>query len=79
VVGETLVTICDFGTSDLLRYSDLVMCDRQTETLWQQFTGEASVGAMMGEHLKIIPSALISFERFQTDYPAEPVLSKETR
>jgi hypothetical protein len=55
------------------------MCDRQTETLWQQFTGEATVGAMMGEHLKIIPSALISFERFQTDYPAEPVLSKETR
>jgi hypothetical protein len=30
----------------------------------------------MGEYLKIIPSALISFERFQTDYPAEPVLSK---
>ena len=33
----------EFGTSGLLRNSDLVMYDRQTETLWQQFTGEALI------------------------------------
>jgi hypothetical protein len=34
----------EFGTSGLLRNSDLVMYDRTTESLWQQFTGEAIVG-----------------------------------
>jgi len=30
----------DFGTTGRLRLSDMVMYDRQTETWWQQFTGE---------------------------------------
>jgi len=31
----------DFRTSSKLRNSDLIMWDRQTESWWQQFTGEA--------------------------------------
>jgi hypothetical protein len=38
--GEVL----DFGTTGKLRDSDLIMYDRQTETWWQQFTGEGIVG-----------------------------------
>ena len=68
----------DFGTSGLLRHSDLVMYDRQTESLWQQFTGEAIVGVMTGEQLMMIPSGLIGFEQFQAAYPADKILSKET-
>ena len=68
----------DFGTSGLLRNSDLVMYDRQTESLWQQFTGEAIVGVMTGEQLMMIPSGLIGFEQFQAAYPAGKILSKET-
>ena len=68
----------DFGTSGLLRHSDLVMYDRQTESLWQQFTGEAIVGVMTGEQLMMIPSGLIGFEQFQAAYPAGKILSKET-
>ena len=68
----------DFGTSCLLRHSDLVMYDRQTESLWQQFTGEAIVGVMTGEQLMMIPSGLIGFEQFQAAYPAGKILSKET-
>ena len=70
--------IYDFGTSGLLRHSDLVMYDRQTESLWQQFTGEAIVGVMTGEQLMMIPSGLIGFEQFQAAYPAGKILSKET-
>ena len=33
----------DFGTSGKLRNSDLVIWDRQTESWWQQFLGEAIV------------------------------------
>ena len=68
----------DFGTSGLLRNSDLVMYDRQTESLWQQFTGEAIVGVMTGQQLMMIPSGLIGFEQFQAAYPAGKILSKET-
>jgi hypothetical protein len=40
--------VIDFGTTGKLRNSDLVMYDRQTESWWQQFTGEAIVGAYTG-------------------------------
>jgi|GraSoiStandDraft_16_1057320.scaffolds.fasta_scaffold406325_1 hypothetical protein len=40
--------VLDFGTTGKLRHSDLVMYDRQTESWWQQFTGDAIVGAICG-------------------------------
>ena len=36
--------VLDFGTTGKLRKSDLVMYDRQTESWWQQFLGEAVMG-----------------------------------
>ncbi len=48
-----------------LRNSDLVMYDRQTESWWQQFTGEAIVGKMTGALLTALPSRVESFERFR--------------
>jgi hypothetical protein len=33
--------VLEFGTTGKLRNSDLVMYDRQTESWWQQFTGES--------------------------------------
>ena len=41
------------------------MYDRQTESWWQQFTGEAIVGEMTGETLTSIPSRLESFANFK--------------
>ena len=38
------------------------MYDRQTETFWQQFTGNGLVGEYAGKTLKKIPSLLISYE-----------------
>lgn len=74
VNGETF----EFGTSGLLVHSDLVMYDRTTETLWQQLTGEAIVGDLVGEQLTMISSSLISFQDFATAHPDGMVLSKET-
>ncbi len=45
-----------FGVSGLLRISDLVMYDNVTESFWQQFTGEAIVGDMVGSKLDFIPA-----------------------
>ncbi|MBL6931054.1 MAG: DUF3179 domain-containing protein [Rhodospirillales bacterium] len=66
--------ILDFGTTGKLRNSDLVMYDRQTESWWQQFLGEAIVGSMTGKTLKVIPSRLESFERFMKRAPYGKVL-----
>lgn len=74
VKGQTL----EFGTSGLLRNSDLIMYDRTTESLWQQFTGEAIVGDMVGQQLAFLPSSLVSFADFAAAYPAGKVLSRET-
>lgn len=68
----------DFGVSGFLRNSDLVMYDRQTESLWQQFTGEGIVGQYTGRSLKQLPSQVISFRQFREQYPDGEVLSKET-
>lgn len=70
VAGKVL----DFGTTGKLRNSDLVMYDRQTESWWQQFTGEAIVGTMLGTTLDTVPARLESFERFVKRYPKGKVL-----
>ena len=66
--------VLDFGTTGKLRNSDLVMYDRQTESWWQQFTGEAIVGHYMGRTLKTFPARLESFERFKARHPKGQVL-----
>jgi hypothetical protein len=66
--------ILDFGTTGKLRYSDLVMYDRQTESWWQQFLGEGIVGEMTGKQLTIIPSRLESFADFRKRAPGGDVL-----
>jgi hypothetical protein len=68
----------DFGVTGNLRHSDLVMYDRQTETWWQQATGQAVVGELSGKQLEILPSQLMSWEQFRTLHPAGEVLSRET-
>lgn len=64
----------DFGTTGKLRNSDLVMYDRQTESWWQQFTGEAIVGKYTGQSLKSVPARLEAFEQFKSRHPKGKVL-----
>ncbi len=68
----------EFGASGLLRNADLVMYDRTTETLWQQFTGEGIVGDLAGEKLEFVPSSLISFADFREAHPQGLILSRDT-
>ncbi|MCY4536635.1 MAG: DUF3179 domain-containing protein [Chloroflexi bacterium] len=70
--------LLDFGVSGFLRNSDLIMYDRQSETWWQQLTGEGLVGSYAGVLLDIIPSQVISFASFADRYPAGLVLSRDT-
>lgn len=67
-----------FGVSGLLRNSDLVMYDMYSESFWQQFTGEAIVGDMVGDTLKLLNSQIISFKQFSDAYPNGKILSRDT-
>ncbi len=66
--------VLDFGTTGKLRNSDLVMYDRQTESWWQQFTGEAIIGEMTGTTLRFLPSLLTSLQDFADAYPDGEIL-----
>ena len=66
-----------FGTTGNLRLSDLVMWDRQTESWWQQATGEAIVGELTGARLQRVTSSVLSFEEFRRAYPDGEVLSRD--
>lgn len=67
-------TVLSFGTSGRLRNSDLVMYDHQTETLWQQFTGEAIVGTHVGQTLATVPARILSWQKFRELHPDGQVL-----
>lgn len=70
--------VLDFGTTGRLRHSDLVMYDRQTETWWQQATGEAIVGTLVGRDLRDVPSSTLSWKEAHSLYPGIQVLSRQT-
>ena len=72
--GEVL----DFGVSGNLRNSDLIMWDRQTESWWQQLTGEGIIGKHAGKQLSFIPAQIVSWTSFKEAHPDGTVLSTDT-
>ena len=70
--------VLDFGTTGRLRHSNLIMYDRQTETWWQQATGDAIAGEFTGAQLEFYPASMISWEDFKSLHPDGRVLSRQT-
>lgn len=70
--------LLDFGTTGRLRYSNLIMYDRQTETWWQQATGRGLTGRYAGGRLELLPTLLLSWKDARMRYPEARVLSRET-
>ncbi len=71
---EVAGRVLDFGTSGKLHNSNLIMYDRQTESWWQQFIGEAIVGEMTGTRLNVMPARLESFALFRERHPGGTML-----
>jgi hypothetical protein len=74
-VGERVLS---FGTSGRLYRSDLVMYDRQTESLWPQIEGAAVAGVLTGTELTVLPASLVSWEQWSAAHPDGWVLSRQT-
>ena len=71
--------VLDFGTTGKLRLSDMIMYDRQSESWWQQFTGEGIVGDYIGKFLTARPSRIESFALFKQRHPRGKVLVPNNR
>ncbi len=62
----------------MLYKSNVLMYDRQSESLWSQIRREAVAGPMTGEKLKVLPSTLTTWKKWVAKYPRTEVLSIET-
>lgn len=72
IEGETLT----FGVSGKLIMNALVMFDRQTDTLWSQFLGEAVEGPLRGTPLEVVPAVLTRWESWRQLHPDTTVLDQ---
>jgi len=67
-----------FGVSGKLYNSDVLMYDRQTESLWSQIKMEAVTGPKTGTPLKLLALVHTTWGAWKSKYPETKVLSKDT-
>lgn len=70
--------VLDFVYPKIVRQSNMVVKDKQTNTLWQQFDGNAVVGNLSGTTLKQAPFVLMSYQDFFINYPKGKILTPES-
>lgn len=70
--------VLKFGVSGLLYNSDVLLFDRQTQTLWSQILSKGVNGPMSGQKLKMVPSSQTSWSSWLKKNPNTKVLSTDT-
>lgn len=68
----------EFGVSGLLYNSDVLLYDRETESLWSQIMAKAISGPMKGKKLAAIPISHTSWSDWKAQHPGSRVLSTQT-
>jgi len=70
----------EFGSSGLLYRSNKLMFDRQSDSLWNQFTGKPVVGKLVGSglELKVRPVVVTRWKTWRELHPDTQVLSLDT-
>ena len=67
-----------FGVSGLLYNSDVLMYDRETESLWSQLMMQAISGPAAGEKLGWLPSQIVTWDAWKDKNPQGKILSTDT-
>ena len=70
--------LVSFGTSGKLYNSDLLMYDRQTESLWSQLIGLGVAGVLTGVELDRYPVQTVAFSEWAEAHPDGLVLNRIT-
>ena len=68
----------NFGVSGLLYNSDVLMFDRESESLWSQIMGESVSGPESGVRLELLPVQTITWGAWREQYPNTLALTEET-
>lgn len=66
------------GVSGLLYNSDVLLYDRETQTLWSQILSKAINGPLSGQKLTMISSSQTSWAKWLKQHPNTKVLSTDT-
>ena len=69
--------VLTFGVSGKLILNAMVMYDRQTDSLWTQFLGEAVEGPLAGTKLEFVSSQLATWSAWKEEYPDTLVLDTQ--
>ncbi|WP_415894737.1 DUF3179 domain-containing protein [Neptuniibacter sp. PT34_22] len=72
--GEALT----FGVSGLLYNSDVLLYDRQSDSLWSQLKSQAVTGKFKGQKLTQLPLNQMTWKEWKARYPDGEVLSRNT-
>jgi hypothetical protein len=67
-----------FGVSGLLYQQNLLLFDRDTESLWYQLRGQAIAGSLAGTYLRLLPMTMSTWRSWKADHPQASVLSFRT-
>lgn len=67
-----------FGVSGLLYNSDVLLYDRESETLWSQILAKGVSGPLVNKKLKVLPSSHTSWAAWKKKHPNTKVLSTDT-
>jgi len=70
--------ILEFIVSGTLLNSNLVMYDKNTDSLWPQSQGKCAVGKSLGKELKLENMQLLTFKQLKSQFPNSKVLSTDT-
>lgn len=70
----------EFGSSGLLYRSNKLMYDRETDSLWNQFTGRPVVGKLAGSGIELrqLPVTIASWRKWRERHPGTKVLAPDT-
>ena len=70
--------VLNFGVSGLIYNSDLLLYDRNTESLWSQVMKTAVTGPLKGTTLTQIPAQYTTWESWSEQHPQSLLLSSNT-
>jgi hypothetical protein len=77
-LAQTGDTPLDFGVTGLLYNSDMLLYDRQTESVWSQIRNQAVAGPLKGERLMPLVLMHTRWADWQKDHPDTLVMTTET-
>ena len=70
--------VLEFGVSGLLYNSDMLLYDRETESLFSQIPGKAISGTFKGKSLDKIPVHHTQWRAWRKEHPDSKVMSRKT-